>query len=107
MPEFGQERVPVDGALVRVPVRTPLDEFVDLRGQPRYLRRGGVHGGIDVLVGDLDGHLALERLTAGDHFVEHGPHRVDVAAGISLLAQDEFGGEVGNGPDQGTGACGC
>ena len=59
-----------------------------------------------MLVGDLDGHLTVERLPAGDHFVEHDSHRVDVAAGVCLLAQDKLGGEVGDSPDQGPGARG-
>ncbi|CAH0327155.1 hypothetical protein SRABI128_05819 [Microbacterium sp. Bi128] len=106
VPELGQQGAAVDGALVRVPVRAPLDEFVDLRGQPGHLQRGRCDGGIDVLVGDLDGHVAFERLPARDHFVEHDPDGIDVAAGICLFAQDKFGGDVGDGPDQGARAGG-
>jgi hypothetical protein len=59
-----------------------------------------------VLVGHLDGHVAVEGLPAGDHFVEHDPHGINVAAGVSLFAQDKFGGDVGDSPDQGAGARG-
>ena len=67
---------------------------------------GGTNGRVDVLVGDLDGNLAVERLPAGDHFVEHDPDRVDVAAGVGLPAQHQLGGEVRHGADQRAGAGG-
>jgi hypothetical protein len=44
-----------------------------------------------VLVGDLHGLLALVRLLADEHLVEHDAERVDVAAGVGGAAGDELG----------------
>jgi len=49
-----------------------------------------------VLVGDLHGLLALERLLSREHLEHHDADRVDVAARIGDAAHDELGGEVGD-----------
>ena len=56
-----------------------------------------------MLVGDLDGHVAFERLPAGDHFEEHDPDGVE-SLRASPVCRDQLGGQVGDSPDQGAGA---
>ncbi len=53
-----------------------------------------------MLVRDLHGLLADERLGAREHLVEHDAEGVDVAAGVGDSAGDELGGEVRDGAEQ-------
>ena len=104
MAEFGEQGASVDGALVGVVGSAPLNEFVNFSGESRHELGGGADSRVDVLVGDLDGNLAVEWLPAGDHLVQHDSDRVDVTARVGLPAQHEFGGEVRHGADQSSGA---
>ncbi len=47
-----------------------------------------------MLVGDLHGLLALERLLAGEHLKHHDSRSVDVTSGVCYAAREQFGGEV-------------
>ena len=58
-----------------------------------------------MLVGDLHGLLALERLLTGQHLEHHDADRVDVAAGVGDAAGDEFGGEVRDRAEQRRARC--
>ena len=76
------------------------DELVELGREPGDPARGGRHPAVHVLVGDVDGGVAGERLGAGEHLEEHQPGGVDVAAGVGDAALDLLGGEVGDGAQQ-------
>ena len=53
---------------------------------------------LHVFVGDRHRRVAGERRPPGDHLVEHDPERVEVGAGIDVLALRLLGREVGGGP---------
>ena len=69
-------------------------------GMPATIREGGGHVLVDVLVGDLDRGVALVRLAAGEHLVEHDAGGVHVRAGVGAAVDDELGREVGHRADQ-------
>ena len=57
--------------------------------------RGGDRA-VHVLVGDVDGGVAGERLGAGEHLEEDQPGGIHVAAGVGDAALDLLGREVGH-----------
>ena len=81
-------------------------EHVQFLGQVRHQagRRG--HVLVDVPEGDLGGHLAGERLPAGEHLEEHDARGVDVGAGVGDAPGDQFRRQVGDGAEQDAGAGG-
>ena len=52
-----------------------------------------------LLVGHRHRVVPPERGVAGQHFVEHHPQRVNVAAMVDRVAQGLLGGQVGGGAD--------
>lgn len=81
--------------------RGPEHELVQLDGHRRVDDAGRRHGVVGVLVGDLHGLVALVRLLAGQHLVEHDAEGVDVAAGVGDAPGHELGREVGDRAEQG------
>ena len=101
----------VSRALVRVLLRRPEHQLVDLLRHAWIAHARARHGIRGVLVGDLHGLLAAERLHTREHLVEHDAERVDVAAGVGHAARDQLGREVRDRSQQlrarcGVGACG-
>ena len=96
----GEELPGVGGPVVGVARRGDGDEVVERRRQAGDPARRRGHPAVHVLVGDVDGGVAGERLAAGEHLEEHQPGRVDVAAGVGDAALDLLGREVGDGAQQ-------
>ena len=90
----------VGRALVGVAGGGDGDEVVERRWQAGDPARRRRHPAVHVLVGDVDGGVAGERLGAGEHLEEHQPGGVDVAARVGDAALDLLGGEVGDGAQQ-------
>ena len=84
----------VAGPLLRVAGGRPEREVVERGRHLGVLQARRRHGVVRVLVGDLHGLLAAERLLADEHLVHHDADRVDVAAGVRDAPGDELGGEV-------------
>ena len=95
-----QQHPRVGGPQLPVPGGGAGDERVDVRREPADHQRGRRDVLVHVLVGDLDRRLALVRLAAGQHLVEHDAGGVHVRAGVGAAVHDELGGEVGDGADQ-------
>ena len=93
-------------ALIRVAGCGPEHQLVELGWNARVLTARGRNGVVRVLLGNLEGLLARERLLAGEHLVEHNAERVDVTAGIRHTTRDEFGGEVCDRAEQCIAGCG-
>ncbi len=95
-----QQHPRVGGTQLAVTRGRAGDERVDVRRDAGDLLRRGGDVLVHVLVGDLDRGVALVRLPAGEHLVDHHPGGVDVGAGVGPAVDDQLGGEVGDGADQ-------
>ena len=90
----------VGGPVIRRLLGRPQDELVELLGNTRVLDAGPGHRVGGVLEGDLHRLLALVRLLADEHLVQHDAERVDVAARVGHSACDQLGSEVGDRAEQ-------
>ena len=78
----------------------PVERLGDLRVVP-----GGRHRvGVQVLADDRDRVVSGEGRLAGEHLVEQGAERVEVAAGAGGLAERLLGRQVGHRADEGAAA---
>ena len=102
----GEKTLGVGEPLGRVPARGLSDEVVEDHRKLRDLRgRRGQRTG-DMLPGDVDGGVARDGGTTGEHLVEHEPDGVEVGAGVGRAVLDLLGREVGDGAEEGAGASG-
>lgn len=100
LPQALEHLLRVVGSVVRRLLRCPEHEFVELLRHSGVAHARSGHRFRGVLESDLHGLLALVGLLTHEHLVQHDAEGVDVAAGVGGSAGDEFGGEVGDRPEQ-------
>ena len=89
----------VPGSLVGVAGGGHGDEGVELLRDLGHPRGRSGDPAVDVLVGDVDGGVAGERLRPGQHLEEDEARGIHVAAGVGDPALHLLGGEVGDGAE--------
>ncbi len=96
-----EQRAGIAWPLIRIVRGRPGERVRRPPGNARVLHAGGRNRVVRVLVGDLHGLLARERLLARDHLVRHDSHGVVIASRVGDSAGHEFGREIRDRAEQG------